>query len=76
MHNIVKHAKATVIKINLDYAESLLTMQITDNGSGFNIAETNNGTGIQNIKKRTSMLHGKLTIDSTGIGTTIKIKCH
>ena len=75
INNIIKHAQATAIDIHLHYNTVLLTMAINDNGKGFNIDETQSGTGLQNIKKRTAMLKGSFEISSTpNICTQIKIQ--
>ena len=75
LNNIVKHAAASVIDINLHYTDDLLSIMIDDNGQGFNIAENRPGTGLQNIKKRATMLKGNVSISSTpGGGTKIKIE--
>ncbi len=75
LNNIVKHAEASVIDINLHYNTTLLTMEINDNGKGFNTDETQTGTGLQNIKKRAALLNGSLTINSIiNTGTQIKIE--
>jgi two-component system, NarL family, sensor kinase len=75
LNNIIKHAAASVIKINLHYTEALLLILICDNGRGFNMDEVRKGSGLQNIKKRTAMLNGNVTINSTlGAGTQINIE--
>lgn len=75
LNNIIKHASATIIDINLHYTSNLLVMQVSDNGIGFSIDKNNTGTGLQNIKKRADMLKGNLAINSIpGRGTTIKIE--
>ena len=74
LNNIVKHADAAVIDINLHYSTALLTIHISDDGKGFNTAETRTGTGLQNIKKRAAMLKGNVSIISNNIGTRIKIE--
>ncbi len=74
LNNIVKHAEATVIHIKLYNAANQLVIQIHDNGKGFNITETRPGTGLQNIKKRAAMLKGYVSINSSDIGTKIKIE--
>lgn len=75
LNNIIKHARASVIDINLHYTATLLEMQVTDNGVGFTIDKNNTGTGLLNIKKRADMLKGKLVINSSpGHGTIIKIE--
>lgn len=75
INNIIKHAEATAIDIYLNYGTGLFTMIITDNGTGFNLNETNAGTGVQNIKKRAKLLKGNATFSSIqNIGTRIKIE--
>jgi signal transduction histidine kinase len=75
INNIIKHAQATVIDIYLNYGINLFTMVITDNGAGFNLNETNSGTGVQNIKKRAQLLKGNATFSSIeNTGTRIKIE--
>jgi signal transduction histidine kinase len=75
LNNIVKHASATVIDIHLHYTDAYLSIEITDNGKGFNLPGNCKGTGLQNIKKRTALLNGSLHISSKeNMGTEIKIK--
>jgi two-component system, NarL family, sensor kinase len=75
LNNIVKHAKASIINIDLHHNDLLFIVQINDNGKGFNTAETQNGTGLQNIKKRAAIIKGNLSVISKiNIGTQIKIE--
>ncbi|MEO6540631.1 MAG: ATP-binding protein [Ferruginibacter sp.] len=75
LNNIVKHASASSIKMHVHYNEADLSIEITDNGKGFNLAENIKGTGLQNIKKRTALLKGNLQISSDeNSGTEIKLK--
>lgn len=75
MNNIVKHACASAIDIQLHYNNVDLTMTINDDGHGFHAAEHQFGTGLLNMKKRATLLKGKLIINSTpGICTQIKIE--
>ena len=75
LNNIVKHAGASAIDINLHYNADLLTMEIKDNGRGFYTDKTLLGTGLQNIKKRAAILQGNLDINSiVNTGTQIKIE--
>ena len=75
LNNIVKHAGASEINIQLHYDSVLLAMTINDNGRGFCIDENSFGTGLLNMKKRANMLKGNLSISSTPkICTQIKIE--
>lgn len=75
LNNIIKHAAASTIDINLHYTDHALSILINDNGRGFNIDESHTGSGLQNIKKRVAMLKGNVNISSApGAGTNIKIE--
>jgi len=77
LNNIVKHAKATVIIINLTNPAGKLMLEIIDNGVGF---DTNkNGRqesyGLIGMKERVFLLEGELNITSKiGEGTTVKVE--
>lgn len=77
LNNIIKHAVATEIIIELACSDNLLKLQIADNGVGFNIDELpaeQKGMGLLNISKRASIIGGEVVIASNlGEGTCIKI---
>ena len=77
INNIIKHAKATLIIIKLDYADGKLHLQINDNGIGFNASELSvqqQGMGLHNIRKRAGIIGGEVSITSNpGEGTGITI---
>lgn len=77
LHNIIRHAKALEIIINLDFINDQLILSIADDGIGFDFTETrklHKGMGLQNIQKRVAMIGGTVTFDtSPGKGTTITI---
>jgi signal transduction histidine kinase len=77
-NNIIKHAKATIVKLSLHYDIEELKILITDNGKGFHnetIAETNKSSaGLNNMNKRAKVLNGKTIIQSTPLaGTSVYI---
>ncbi len=75
--NILKHAKASVITIKVFVApEDIFTIQIQDNGKGFNVEEAKRsktaGVGLQSIINRTAMIGGKIIFESEiSKGTTV-----
>lgn len=77
LNNILKHAKATEININLDFSNHTLTLSLKDNGIGFEIdkiTKQNKGMGLHNIQKRAEMIGGTATFHSApSSGTTITI---
>ncbi len=78
VNNVLKHAEATIIVINLVISEKELALEITDNGRGFSTEEISlriqKGSGIKNIQKRTAMMNGLFTIDSNEQGSRIRIQ--
>lgn len=77
--NIIKHAEANKITIELGELDRSLYCKIQDNGKGFDTtAMFNNkdrGLGLSNMKKRVALINGKIDISSTLLkGTTIYIE--
>jgi signal transduction histidine kinase len=66
LNNILKHAHANIISVQLIRHEQELTLMIEDNGTGFdqfNLPETE-GIGLKNIRSRIEYLNGTFHIDS------------
>ena len=75
--NIVKHSKATKVKISLEKRENKLGLEISDNGIGFKLSQKNkvNSFGLLGMKERVYLLEGMLQISSQqGEGTTVKVE--
>lgn len=66
INNITKHSNASKAKISLSQTGNLLTIQVFDNGKGFDSNEFQNleGFGINQIKSRINAMKGKINIDS------------
>lgn len=74
LRNILKYAKATVIKVIVFIHNQKLKMEITDNGIGFNKDAAINGIGLANMKRRTELFSGKFEIiTSPGNGCSILV---
>ncbi len=67
LNNVIKHANATEVMIQLTKDEKELTIMIEDNGNGFDKAKLNQskGNGWANIQSRLTIINGFLEIDST-----------
>jgi two-component system sensor histidine kinase UhpB len=75
--NILKHADASSVTIELWKAEKQITLEITDNGNGFDTTLHRKGVGITNIYSRVSLYDGEVKIDSApGKGCTLKVTLH
>lgn len=72
--NIVKHANAKTISVNIKIEKKTIFTLISDNGIGFDINKIKqNSLGLKTISERIKILKGTLSIDSKlGRGTIIK----
>jgi signal transduction histidine kinase len=74
--NVIKHAKANEISMQLVRHDNELTIVVEDNGVGFDKKKINQfeGIGLKNIISRVEFLNGRVDFDSTpGRGTTVVI---
>jgi signal transduction histidine kinase len=78
LNNIIKHATAQKIIIYLLYRPDELTLNITDNGKGFDLTPLNDnasyGLGIKNMHSRAQLIGAGFLISSTlGQGTVVSV---
>jgi hypothetical protein len=80
-NNIIKHARATRIIVDLFYEKDSFSMKITDNGKGFDKEKTlekkelRKMAGLKNFYTRAKMIGAEVNITSViNVGTTIHIK--
>ncbi len=74
MNNIIKHAQAKQVVIEL-YRDEKIRLSIIDDGMGFDTGQKRSGIGLNNIQTRTELYAGKLDIQSSpGHGCKIKIE--
>lgn len=72
--NIVRHAHATSVAIDVQADTERVTLQIRDNGSGFDPAGVRFGNGLKNIRERADLLNADLVIEShPGQGTLVRV---
>ena len=77
-NNIIKHAKASEIKVILYHADKHIFLNIEENGVGFNYPEarkSSKGLGLASIEKKVTLVNGFFNVESTpNIGTRIIIQ--
>jgi two-component system, NarL family, sensor kinase len=78
LNNIVKHAKAKNINVELHYGIDVFALCIADDGVGFAIntlTSTQTGIGLKSMQNRAALIGATFAIESTmQSGTTIKIE--
>lgn len=75
LQNVLKHAKASIIRVQIDGTRDKYSLSISDNGVGFESGRlTEKSFGLQSIKERLSLANGTSEIRSVpGEGTTIAL---
>lgn len=76
-HNVVKHAAAENIFIQLIQKEKLLTLMVEDDGKGFDYHEgmKEGGLGLGSVQSRVAFLQGDIEWDAVqGEGTTVSVR--
>jgi signal transduction histidine kinase len=75
LNNIIKHSSAQRASLNISQSDSHFAIQISDNGTGFDISQKNSGNGINNIIERTELLGGEIKFESElSKGTKVFLK--
>ncbi len=77
MNNIMKHAKATQVLVQISMLPPLCTVTVEDNGLGFDQSKpsADTGAGLSNVRSRVDYLKGKIDIQtSAGMGTSVFIE--
>ncbi|HKN52016.1 MAG TPA: sensor histidine kinase [Amycolatopsis sp.] len=71
VHNSVKHAHPGRIDIRLDRSDSALTIEVADDGTGFDPARpSSGGVGLRCMRERIERVGGQFVIDSRPAGST------
>ena len=76
INNIIKHANANRISVNLNFTKDRVELDIADDGKGFDIASINKpegegGLGLRNMQNRSNLIGAKFSIASNNHGTSI-----
>jgi signal transduction histidine kinase len=80
IQNIIKHSGAKNIKVSLQENKEVYTLDVLDNGHGFNVVEKmtqksfTSGAGLSNLENRAKLINGEIEIESAiGQGTKVKL---
>ncbi len=74
IQNAKNHAEAPAVSLVFEQTKAAVSVQIVDNGSGFVVADTTEGIGLLNMRKRAKELQGTCMVDSNDAGTCIQIQ--
>jgi PAS domain S-box-containing protein len=79
LNNVLKHADATRVTVKISSDTELVSLEIVDNGRGFDpeTVPDNGGLGLLGIRERAEKLGGLMTIfPAPGGGTSLKVCLH
>ena len=74
LHNSVRHAEASRVRIGLRKSEGNVSLEVEDNGKGF-VSTRTRGLGLLGMEERVSQLGGHLRVFSEpGCGTRVTVE--
>ena len=72
LSNVAKHARASRVGLTLSYMEDVVTLDVRDDGAGFDPEVKTDGFGLIGMRQRVSRLAGALVVESEpGGGTAV-----
>lgn len=74
MTNVLKHANASEVHLELEVLPSSFEITLIDNGTGFHEDEIHNGIGLNSMKNRAKDINSALQFASDNKGTKIKFR--
>ncbi len=74
--NVLKHAEATNVLVQLSFDKDLFSVTVEDNGKGFDKHNRDHqaGMGIYGVQSRVEAFHGTMDIDSSATGTSVYLE--
>ena len=71
--NVVKHANAKHIRLQLLSSQAVVTLSLEDDGEGFDPVEAKAGFGLQSMRDRAESVGGTFVINSSSQGTRVQV---
>jgi signal transduction histidine kinase len=72
--NIAKHAGAQQVAVQVDAAHGTVEIEVTDDGRGFDTAQTTGGFGLTGMHERAALAGGTVTVTSQPGRTTVRAR--
>lgn len=74
LNNALKHARATEVRVQLEFDGNRLRVTVADNGAGFDPAAVKRGNGLDHSARRMEEIGGTCVVESQpGAGTSVRI---
>jgi signal transduction histidine kinase len=73
--NVARHSHAGRVRVVVGFAAGILTLDVEDDGRGFDLAYAGEGNGLRNMAMRAHALKAHLEVDSRpGDGTRVRVR--
>lgn len=73
--NVRKHARATRVDVRVDVgADGAVELAVVDDGRGFDADAVHSGFGLEGMRERVSLAHGRFEVVSGASGTTLRVR--
>jgi signal transduction histidine kinase len=69
--NVLKHARAKHIRVATAVGANCVSIEVSDDGRGFDRTPSAHGHGLDNMRKRAKVIGGELRIAPSAAGTTL-----
>jgi signal transduction histidine kinase len=72
--NVAKHARANRVRVAVNEADGQLSIEVRDDGAGFDPETASHGFGLAGMRERVSLAGGTLSVDSGERGTVLSAR--
>jgi signal transduction histidine kinase len=72
--NVAKHARAERVRVAINGSSEELSIEVQDDGSGFDPQTTSHGFGLAGMQERVTLAGGTLSVESGQGGTLISVR--
>ena len=75
LNNIVRHARAKHVSVEIARSDGKVELEVIDDGTGFSVGDEDRGLGLDGMAERARLVDGDFEIDSEpGRGTTLRLQ--
>jgi len=71
--NVAKHARAQAAQVSVSLSGDELLIEVQDDGVGFDTDKQTRGFGLTGIRERTYLAGGRLELESSELGTSVRV---
>jgi glucose-6-phosphate-specific signal transduction histidine kinase len=72
--NVVKHARASTVRVSIGVEDGEVLVEVQDDGRGFDLASRYEGFGLAGMRERVDLAGGTLRLESGDSGTLLCVR--